>query len=262
MPDPGATPESPVLYEQDGPVVTITINRPARHNCVNPETAEGLYRAWTRFRDDPSVLVAVFTGAGPSFSSGFDLTGEMLGPADPHDPDFAYGGPGYLGFTRLTDVFKPTIAAIRGWCVAGGLEMACWCDIRIASETARFGCLERRWNVPLVDGGTQRLPRIVGWGRAMDLILTGRVLDAPTALSWGLVTEVVPDGRLLDRARELAAAIAAYPQGSLRTDKQAALRGWGLPLEEGLRVECQLGMTQVDSPETRAGLERFRSRPR
>jgi enoyl-CoA hydratase len=251
-----------VLYDQEGSVVTITINRPEVHNCVDGETAAALGHAWTRFRDDPSALVGILTGAGRSFSSGADLiAAATLGPqGDAFDADFTYSGPGYLGFTRMTDCFKPTIAAIAGYCLAGGLEMAAWCDIRIAAEDASFGCAERRWNVPLVDGGTQRLPRILGWGRGLDLILTGRTLDAAQALAWGLVTEVVPRERLLPRAQELAAQIAAYPQSSLRTDKQAAVRGWGLPLEEALRVECQLGMPHTRSAETAEGLRRFRER--
>jgi enoyl-CoA hydratase len=251
-----------MLYMQEGPVVTITINRPAVHNCVDGETAAALGAAWRRFRDDPSALVGVLTGAGQSFSSGADLSAtDTLGPqGDPFDADFAYGGPGYLGFTRITDCFKPTIAAIAGYCLAGGLEMAAWCDIRIAAEDAVFGCAERQWNVPLVDGGTQRLPRILGWGRGLDLILTGRTLDAAQALAWGLVTEVVPRERLLERAHVLATQIAAYPQSSLRTDKQAAVRGWGLPLEEALRVECQLGMPHSRSAETAEGRQRFQTR--
>lgn len=247
-----------VLYEQQGPVVTITINRPAVHNCVDGETAAALNAAWCRFRDAPDARVAILTGAGTSFSSGFDLKAVDSLPHR-HDPQFAYAGSGFLGFTRMLDIFKPTIAAIRGYCLAGGLEMACWCDIRIAAADARFGCPERRWNVPLVDGGTQRLPRILGWGRAMDLVLTGREIDAQQALDWGLVTDLVAPEELLDRARALAAHLAALPQGAMRTDKQAMLRGWGQPLAEALRVECELGMTQIDSAEMRDGLARFQS---
>ncbi|ADG06811.1 enoyl-CoA hydratase [Kyrpidia spormannii] len=252
-----------VTYEHRGSVAVITINRPEKLNCIDGETAEGLYAAWTRFRDDPAALVAILTGAGTAFSTGADLAAvDTLGPEDQYDPDFVYSGRGYLGFTRLTDVFKPTIAAINGYCFAGGMEMAAWCDIRIASSNAEFGLLERRWNVPLVDGGTQRLPRILGWGRAMDLMLTGRRIDARTAYDWGFVTEITEPDQLQDRAIALAEQIAAYPQGSLRTDKQAALRGWGLSLEESLRIETQLGMPHVRSEETREGLDRFRQRKR
>jgi enoyl-CoA hydratase len=250
-----------VLVEKEGAIVTIFINRPSKHNCIDGETADALFRAWTDFRDDPGAKVAILTGKGQSFSSGADLNAlDSLGPRDQFDPDFAYNGRGYLGFTRMTDIFKPTIAAINGYCFAGGLEMAAWCDIRIAAANAEFGCLERRWNVPLVDGGTQRLPRIIGWGRAMDLILTGRRINAQTALEWGLVTEVTEPEHLLTRAKELAAQIAAYPQDSLRTDKQAMVRGWGLTLEEGLRAECHLGMPHVKSEVTREGLARFQKR--
>jgi enoyl-CoA hydratase len=253
-----------VLYTQDGPIVTITLNRPQVHNCVDGETAAALGVAWRRFRDDETAVVAIFTGEGHSFSSGADLTAtQTLGPQqDPFDPDFVHHGDGYLGFTRITDCFKPTIAAVAGYCLAGGLEMAAWCDIRIASEDALFGCAERRWNVPLVDGGTQRLPRILGWGRGMDLILTGRTIAAAQALAWGLVTEVVPREELLPRVREIAGQIAAFPQSSLRTDKQAAVRGWDLSLDEALRVECQLGMPHIHAAETAEGLQRFRERPR
>lgn len=250
-----------VIYQQEGSVVVISINRPDKHNCIDGETAQALYEAWTRFRDDSSARVAILTGKGRSFSSGADLYAtDTLGPVNQLDSDFVYSGKGYLGFTRMTDIFKPTIAAVNGYCFAGGLEMAAWCDIRIAADNAEFGCLERRWNVPLIDGGTQRIPRIVGWGRGMDLILTGRRIDSKQALEWGLVSEVVPSDKLLERARELATTMAGYPQGSLMSDKQAAVRGWGLPLEEALRVECELGMPQIGSEEMQSGLNRFRNR--
>jgi enoyl-CoA hydratase len=247
-----------VLVERQDGVMMITINRPEKHNCIDGDTAQLLYEAWSSFRDDEKAKVAILTGSGSSFSSGADLKAiETLGPKDQYDADFVYNGKGYLGFTRMTDIFKPTIAAVNGYCFAGGLEMAAWCDIRIAAENAEFGCLERRWNVPLVDGGTQRIPRIVGWGRGMDLILTGRKIDAKTGLDWGLVTEVTEPSNLLNRALELAQTMASYPQGSLRSDKQAAVRGWGLPLEEALRIECQLGMPNVNSEETSKGLSNF-----
>ncbi|WP_216828553.1 enoyl-CoA hydratase-related protein [Alkalihalobacterium elongatum] len=256
--------ERKVRYELEGPVAIITINRPDVHNCIDGETAKGLGLAWKKFQEDDLAKVAILTGAGDtSFSSGADLKAlDTLGPVEQFDVNFAYNGDGYLGFTRLNSVLKPTIAAINGYCFAGGLEMACWCDIRIASDKAEFGCLERRWNVPLVDGGTQRLPRILGWGRGMDLILTGRKIDAKHAYDWGLVTEVVPHDQLMTRCKELANQMANYPQGSLISDKQAAIRGWDLPLDEALRVECQLGMPHVKSDETEDGLERFKSRVR
>jgi enoyl-CoA hydratase len=250
-----------VLVDQQNGVTVITINRAEKHNCIDGETAKLLHDAWVDFRDDNRAKVAILTGSGPSFSSGADLKAiDTLGPQNQYDADFVYDGKGYLGFTRMTDIFKPTIAAVNGFCFAGGLEMAAWCDIRIAAANAEFGCLERRWNVPLIDGGTQRIPRIIGWGRGMDLILTGRKIDAATALDWGLVTEIVEPSNLLNRALELAQQMVAYPQGSLRSDKQAAVRGWGLPLEEALRIECQLGMPHTKSEETKQGLNNFINR--
>lgn len=253
-----------VLYQQEGHLVTIWLNRPQVHNAINGETAAQLRAAWERFRDDDSAWVAILASHGPSFSAGADLKSvdSLRRPENPFDPDFIYRGTGYLGFTRMTDIFKPTIAAIQGHCVAGGLEMALWCDIRIAAPNARFGCLERRWNVPLIDGGTQRLPRVIGWGRAMDLIITGREIDAQTALNWGLVSEVAETATVYDRARVWAQDIMKNPQSALRTDKQAAVRGWGLNIEEALRVEAQLGMTQLFGHDMQEGLEKFQQRSR
>ena len=177
----------------------------------------------------------VLTGAGDvAFCAGADLKaidtlGRALGDR---------GGP--LGFTRLTPS-KPTIAAISGWCLAGGLELALWCDLRIAAEGSQLGFPERRWGVPLIDGGTQRLPRIVGLGRALDLILTGRIVEADEALAMGLLTEVVPAGRHLERALEIAEALAAFPQETMLADRRAAIEGFGLPLDAGLALEAQAG---------------------
>jgi enoyl-CoA hydratase len=149
-----------------------------------------------------------------------------------------------MGFTRLAPS-KPAIAAIGGWCVAGGLELALWCDLRVAAEDARFGCLERRWGVPLIDGGTQRLPRVVGLGRALDLILTGRMVEAPEALALGLVNELVPDGREVERALGLAEAIAAFPQETLLSDREATHAALGMPLTDGLALEARLGRERL-----------------
>lgn len=253
-----------VLYQQDGRIVTIWLNRPQVHNAINGDTAQQLKSAFERFRDDDNAWVAILAGQGPSFSAGADLKAidTLRRPDNPFDPDFIYRGTGYLGFTRMTDIFKPTIAAIHGHCVAGGLEMALWCDIRLAAQNARFGCLERRWNVPLIDGGTQRLPRVIGWGRAMDLIITGREIDALTAYQWGLVSEVVEPDSLYGEARKWAEGIVQNPQSALRTDKQAAVRGWGLNLEEGLRIEAQLGMTQLFGQEMIDGVKNFQTRTR
>ena len=151
-----------------------------------------------------------------------------------------------MGFTRLTSS-KPTVAAISGWCLAGGLELALWCDLRIAAQSARLGFTERRFGVPLIDGGTQRLPLVVGMGRALELILTGRVVDAAEALGWGLVNEVVPGGRHLDRALEIAEGLAAFPQPTMLSDRRAALEGAGRPLAEGLALEAELGLDSIET---------------
>jgi enoyl-CoA hydratase/carnithine racemase len=241
----------PVRAWREGPVQIVRLDRPLRRNAVDARTAAMLGRAWAAFENDPEARVAVFTGGDEVFSAGADLTDlAALGTAV-LDED------GPLGFTRRT-LGKPVIAAIAGWCVAGGLEMACWCDLRIADETAMFGCLERRYGVPLVDGGTQRLPRIVGLGRALDLILSGRRIDAREALAMGLVNEVVPAGRSLARALELANALAEFPRACLRSDRQAVFAGLGLPLRDGLRLEAELGAQVLATGEPAAGAQAFR----
>jgi enoyl-CoA hydratase len=201
---------------------------------------------------DDAALVGILTGAGDrAFCAGGDL---KAGEATLDD------NAGILGPSRWTHVDKPTIAAINGIAYAGGLEWACWTHMAIAEEHASFGVTCRRWNIGLADGGTQRLPRAVGWRRAMDLIVTGRVIDAATALEWGLVNEVVPSGAALARARELAATIAQLPQPAIRTDLEAAERGWGQSLDIGLRIEAECFMRSVNRPETMEGLRRFRER--
>jgi enoyl-CoA hydratase len=224
-----------VSYERIGAAAVVTIDRPERRNAIDGPTASELRKAFDRFCADDSARVLVLTGGGDdAFCAGADLKAiDSLAPrmGDP-------GGP--LGFTHLTSP-KPTIAAVSGWCVAGGLEVAIWCDLRVASETARFGCLERRWGVPLIDGGTQRLPRIVGLGRALDLVLTGRTVEASEALAIGLVTEVVAPGRHVERALELAERLAAFPQETMLSDRRALLAGLGRPLDEGLAIEAREG---------------------
>ena len=240
-----------VRYERTGAAALVTIDRQERRNAVDGETAAALLEAYERFAADDAARVMVLTGAGEeAFCAGADLKALETLDAD------APAGP--MGFTRLTPA-KPAIAAIGGWCVAGGLELALWCDIRIAGETARFGCLERRWGVPLIDGGTQRLPRVVGLGRALDLILTGRTVDAEEALAMGLVTEVVPVGRYVDRALELAETIAAFPQDTLLSDREAAHAALGLPLADGLALEARLGRERIAT--ALEGAQRFRVRP-
>ncbi len=254
-------------YEQDGPVTVITIDRPERMNAVGPQTARELLDAWTRFRDDDAALVGVLTGAGPdAFCAGGDLTaafeGDVVVPISMEERAAHERGeaPGILGPTRWTDLWKPTIAAVNGVAYAGGLEWACWTDLCIADEHATFGVTCRRWNIGLGDGGTQRLPRIVGFRVAMDLILTGRVIDAAEAARIGLVNEVVPRGTCLARAREIAHALAALPQPAMRTDKEAAVRGSGRPLDEGLRIEAECFNRLIDGPEMAEGLRRFNER--
>ena len=231
-----------IRYERAGSAAVVTIDRPERRNAVDGETAAALLEAYERFAADETARVMVLTGAGPAFCAGADL--KALETLDPDAP----AGP--MGFTRLTPA-KPAIAAVRGWCVAGGLELALWCDLRIASDDARFGCLERRWGVPLIDGGTQRLPRVVGLGRALDLILTGREVDAREALAIGLVNEVVADP--LARALELAETIAAFPQDTMLSDREATLAAGGLELE------ARLGRERIAT--ALEGAQRFRVRP-
>jgi enoyl-CoA hydratase len=256
-----------LLYEQRGPVTVITIDRPERMNAIGPQTHRELVAAWDRFRSDDDALVAVLTGAGErAFCAGGDLKAAFEGdpPAPVTEAERAAHDrgerPGVLGPSRWTDVYKPTIAAVNGIAYAGGLEWACWTDLAIADEHATFGVTCRRWNIGLADGGTQRLPRIVGFRRAMELIVTGRVIDAREALQIGLVNEVVPSGTCVTRAIELAERIAALPQPAIRTDKEAAVRGFGRPLDEGLRIEAQCFNRSISSPETLEGLRRFNER--
>lgn len=254
-------------YEQDGPVTLITIDRPERMNAIGPQAHEELVDAWDRFRTDDGALVAVLTGAGDrAFSAGGDLKSSYVGdtPVPVTEAERAAHErgerPGILGPSRWTDLYKPTIAAVNGVAYAGGLEWVCWTDLAIADEHATFGVTCRRWNIGLADGGTQRLPRIIGMRRAMELILTGRVIDADEALRIGLVNEIVPSGTCVERALELARDIASLPQPAIRTDKEAAVRGFGLPLDEGLRVEARCFNRSITAPETLEGLRQFNER--
>src|SRR5215218_4279770 len=230
-----------VDYERIGGAAVVTIDRQERRNAVDGPTAELLQQAYDRFEADDHARVMVLTGAGGvAFCAGADLKNiESFGPRmdDPRGP---------LGFTRDT-ASKPTIAAISGWCLAGGLELALWCDLRIATETAALGYPERRWGVPLIDGGTQRLPRVVGLGRGLDLILSGRIVEASEALAMGLVTEAVGDGRHLERSLEIAEALARFPQDTLLADRRAALEGVALPLDQGLALEAANGRATLET---------------
>ena len=232
---PGGAQADEVRYERTGAAAVLTIDRPAKRNAVDGPTAERLAEGYRAFEADDDARVLILTGAGGvAFCAGADLKAiDTFAPRlmDPNGP---------LGFTRLTAP-KPTIAAIDGWCLAGGLELALWCDLRIAGEGSTLGFPERRWGVPLIDGGTQRLPRIVGMGRALDIILTGRMVESPEALAIGLLTEVVPAGSALDRALEYAEALASFPQATMLADRRAAIEGFGLPLADGLALEAQAG---------------------
>jgi enoyl-CoA hydratase len=235
-----------VRYDDCGPVAVVTIDRQHRRNAIDGRTAQSLVDALERFEADDAARVFVLTGAGEAFCAGADLTAiATLAPR-------ADGPDGPLGFTRRTPS-KPTIAAIDGWAVAGGLELALWCDLRIASPRSKFGCLERRWGVPLIDGGTWRLPRVVGMGRALDLILTGRVVEADEALAMGLVTTVVDDP--LAHAVALGERLAAFPQETMLSDRRSVYDGWGLSREDALALEMRYGLAVVEVG--RQGAERF-----
>lgn len=219
-----------VRYEKEDVLGILTIDRPERRNAVDGPTARALLAAYRDFESDDAVKVLVITGAGgAAFCAGADLKEMSNDPAAPEGP---------MGFTRRVPK-KPAIAAIEGWCVAGGLEIALFCDLRICGQGARFGCLERRFGVPLIDGGTQRLPRIVGLGRALDLVLTGRLIDATEAESMGLVNRVVADGDALSAAKEVGRLVASFPWACVMVDRDALLHGVGRPLAEGLRFEAE-----------------------
>ncbi len=260
-----------IAVEHEGPLTIIKFNRPEVMNCIGMTTHNELVHAWNAFRDDEEARVAIVTGTGDkAFCAGGDLTGgvnltptgsSLERPSDSVLASHERGEqPGILGPSRWSDIYKPIIAAVNGVAYAGGLEWACYADIRIAEEHASFGVTCRRWNIGLADGGTQRLPRIVGMGRAMELILTGKVIDAGEAYRIGLANEVVPKGEGLARAKELAQFIATLPQSAIRTDKEAAVRGFGRPLDEGLRIEAECFHRSFFHPDTVEGLRRFRER--
>jgi enoyl-CoA hydratase len=231
-------------YETDGHVTVLTYARPEQRNAVNRRMNEELHHAWRRFRDDPDAFVLVITGEGDAFCAGWDLEdAAALGEGPRPDWDEfrtnIFNSPGECGYTRRVDVFKPVIAAVNGWAVAAGLENALLADIRIAAANAVFGALERRWNIVGGDGMTVRLPLVVGYGRAMELLITGRPVGAEEAERIGLANEVVAEGKALDRALELAHEIAALPQGAIRSDKETMVRNVGRTYEEQLRREAE-----------------------
>ena len=238
--------------ETDGPVRILTMDRPAARNAVDPAQAERLCAAFRAAEADDAVLAVVLTGAGGVFSAGADLKAAGRGEFD--WPGVALDGP--LGPTRW-HLTKPAIAAVEGYCVAGGLELAVMCDLRVASRTAIFGIFERRWGVPLVDGGTVRLPRLIGQGRALDMILTGRPVAAEEALSFGLANRVVPEGEACATAVALAHEIAAFPQRCMLNDRASVLGQWSLPLDAALQLEAELGLDSLQ--DVKLGLEKYNS---
>jgi enoyl-CoA hydratase len=232
----------------DGAVRIVRIARPEKRNAVNSETAEALLEAFLAFEQAEDEKVAVLTGDATAFCAGADLTDlPRLRPSGP------------LGPTRL-QLSKPVIAAIEGWCVAGGVELAVWCDLRVAGRSARIGCLERRWGVPLIDGGTQRLPRIVGLGRALDMVLTGREVLMDEAERIGLVNRVVDDGDALRASVELGQQIASFPWRCVVSDRMCVYEGLGRTLVDGLALEDARGREVIFDPGFAAGVERFRAR--
>jgi enoyl-CoA hydratase len=244
--------DEPVLVDDDGPVRVVTIDRPDRRNAVDRDTAAALESAFAGFDADPALSVAVLTGTEGMFCAGADLKAISSG----HGNRVTEDGPGPLGPTRMR-LSKPVIAAVEGFAVAGGLELALWCDLRVAARDATFGVYCRRWGVPLVDGGTIRLPRLIGQSRAMDMILTGRGVRGDEAYRIGLANRLCEPGAALDEAIELAGQLAGLPQGCLRSDRASALEQWSLDEPAALVNEYRHGVATIASGETLAGAARF-----
>lgn len=238
-----------VLVEKNGVVTIITINRPASRNAVDPPTALLLRQAFAEFDADREAAAAVLTGAGTSFCAGADL--KAVAQGFPYEPE----GEGPMGPTRMF-VSKPVVAAIEGHAVAGGLELALWCDLRVASTTAVFGVFCRRWGVPLVDGGTVRLPRLIGHSRALDMILTGRAVDAHEAYAFGLANRLVEAGQARREAEILARDIARFPQGCLKADRLSSYLQWGRDMGDALRIEGRGGDDTIRTASAK-GAQRF-----
>lgn len=239
-----------VHVERRGPVTTVVLGRPHARNAVDRAAAEALAGAFRAFDEDPAAAVGVLTGSAGTFCAGADLKAIAAGTPNRVEDH----GDGPMGPTRLR-LGKPVIAAIAGHAVAGGLELALWCDLRVAEQDAVLGVFCRRWGVPLIDGGTVRLPRIVGLGHAMDLVLTGRAVGAEEALRIGLVNRVVPSGKARDAAEAWAAELAALPQACLRSDRLAMLEGLELPEEQALANELRHGRRALD--EVAGGVAQF-----
>jgi len=244
----------PVHVEDDGPVRVVTIDRPEARNAVDGPTATELADAFRSFDDDERLAVAVLTGAGATFCAGADLKAVAARSGNRVELDVSLDGP--MGPTRML-LSKPVIAAVEGYAVAGGLELALWCDLRVAAADAVFGVYCRRWGVPLVDGGTVRLSRLIGHSHALDLILTGRGVSGDEAKAIGLANRIVPPGSALGAAIELADQLAAFPQRCLRADRQSSYEQWGMNLRDALANETALGLEVIRSGETQEGAARF-----
>lgn len=241
-----------LLIEKGESVTTISINRPQARNAVDSETAMELADAFRKFDADEHQAVAILTGVDGAFCAGADLKAVAGGGGNP----VRTSGDGPMGPSRML-LSKPVIAAIEGHAVAGGLELALWCDMRVAAEDATFGVYCRRWGVPLIDGGTIRLPRLIGQSNAMDMILTGRGVSGKEALSMGLINRLTKSGEALSEARKLASQIASFPQRCLRSDRLSAYKQWDLDLEDALAFETDTGLEVIKSGETREGASRF-----
>jgi len=248
----GGSGGSAVKVQVTGPVTVVTVDRPQVRNAVDGATADALRQAFRRFDDDPKASVAVLAGAGGHFCAGADLKALSQGDRRPV-PDH---GPGPMGPTRMV-LSKPVIAAVDGYAVAGGLELALWCDLRVAAEDAVFGVFCRRFGVPLCDLGTVRLPRLIGHSRAMDMILTGRPVDAAEALAIGLANRLAPSGQAVPAAVALAHQLAELPQACLRSDRASAIEQWGLTEEDAAVMEARRGRKVIATGETLAGAARF-----
>lgn len=247
---------SEVLVETKGSIYTVIINRPEIRNCVNRDTADQLADAFRAFDKDDKYAVAVLWGAGGSFCAGADLKAVAESKLNRMDTTMTEDGP--MGPSRM-HLSKPVIAAVSGYAVAGGLELAAWCDLRVMEEDATMGVFCRRFGVPLIDGGTQRLPRLIGMSRALDLILTGRPIGAEEALQFGLVNRVVPSGKSREEAEKLAEEIAAFPRGCMLSDRASVYEGFDMSFADGMRQEFLKGNEIVNSGETVAGATRFTS---
>jgi len=245
-----------VRYEVDGPLAVVTIDRPEVANAIDRPTAEALAEAFRRFDADASLSVAVLTGANGRFCAGADLKAMREDPS--RVTRVAADGDGPVGPTRML-LGKPVIAAVEGYAVAGGLELAAWCDLRVAGEDAVFGVFCRRWGIPLMDGGTIRLARLLGHSHALDLILTGRGVSGEEALRMGLVNRLVPTGQALHEALSLAREVASRPQAALRSDRLSSYEQWSLTLDEALAGEYRHGISTIASGQLQGGLERYAS---